>query len=122
MKRAKSLTEAAKLIENLESFGSRNVAVWALDGWNGARGWMPTKEIPEDLHRATYVVYSYGTPIGYVTEDGRKIVPDIGYSATTAQHQYLVLNAWKIKGQFPKRGRPVVRAGGGARRGGIDDL
>lgn len=74
----------------------------------------------EDVNVAVYVVFSYGTPIGWIREDGTKTVPDVGYSATTSQHQYIVLNAWGIKGQFPKRGRTVRRAGGGPRRGGID--
>jgi hypothetical protein len=53
---------------------------------------------------AVYVVYSYDTPIAWATEredSGRDRghpylfeVPDIGYSPTTGQHQYAVLEAW----------------------------
>ena len=38
-----------------------------------------------------YVVYSYGTPIAYRTEDtGEWVVPDAKYSVTTSKHQSVV--------------------------------
>jgi hypothetical protein len=43
----------------------------------------------KSAERATYVVYSYGTPIAWVT-DGEWVVPDERYSATTSNHQGLV--------------------------------
>jgi hypothetical protein len=52
--------------------------------------------------------------------DGEKIVPDVGYSATTSQHQMTVMAAWDLPVRFPARGRTLRPAGGGPRRGGID--
>jgi hypothetical protein len=68
------------------------------------------------------VVWSYFTPIAWVNQDGKKTVPDVGYSATTGQHQTLVMSAWDLHVRYPARGRELRRAGGGPRRGGIDDL
>lgn len=40
------------------------------------------------LPEATYVVYSYLTPIAWVTEDEDPLyVPDVRYSVTTSRHQ-----------------------------------
>lgn len=39
---------------------------------------------------AVYVVYSYDTPIGWVTSDGDVYVPDVTYSPTTTNHQGIV--------------------------------
>lgn len=36
-----------------------------------------------------YVVYSYATPIGWVTSSGSIVVPDEKYSVTTTNHQNL---------------------------------
>lgn len=43
--------------------------------------------------RATYVVWSYNTPIAYVLNDGRVFVPDVKYSVTTSRQQGLC-RAW----------------------------
>lgn len=40
-----------------------------------------------DAGRATYVVYSYATPIAWSGEDGALVVPAVRYSQTTTQHQ-----------------------------------
>lgn len=37
-----------------------------------------------------YVVYSYRTPIAWVSKDGEWVVPDVKYSATTTNHQNIV--------------------------------
>jgi len=34
-----------------------------------------------------YTVYSYSTPIAWVTETGHVEIPDVGYSLTTTRHQ-----------------------------------
>jgi hypothetical protein len=74
---------------------------------------------------AEYVVYSYQTPIAWVTADGQRVIPDIGYSPTTGSHQYTVKNAWQgtdwVGSTFPVRGRQTIPAGGGRRGGGMDD-
>lgn len=43
--------------------------------------------------RATYVVFSYSTPIFWVAEDGREVYPPLEYSVTTARHQSQVRRA-----------------------------
>lgn len=81
-------------------------------------------ELPEaynaSVRRARYVVFSYETPIGWVLYDGEKVVPDIGYSLTTGQHQFIVRHAWGLP-PHPERGRDLRPAGGGPRSGGMDD-
>lgn len=37
-----------------------------------------------------YVVYSYGTPIAWVTRDGEVTMPDVRYSVTTSKIQTYV--------------------------------
>lgn len=55
--------------------------------------------LPRDWHDRFYhddprtIVYSYATPIGWVSSDGRVVVPDERYSSTTSSHQSLV-RAW----------------------------
>lgn len=85
--------------------------------------------LPARLHAsarlAIYVVYSYETPIAWVTEgaDGRRTelvyhVPDVGYSPTTGQQQYACLDAWREqarRGEIQRHGRrEVVRVPGNA--------
>jgi len=43
--------------------------------------------------KPVYVVYSYGTPIGWVLPDNRAKVPTVSYSATTSAHQGIVRQA-----------------------------
>jgi hypothetical protein len=87
----------------------------------GGFGALPEGYRPQ-VAQARYVVWSYFTPIAWVNQDGTKTVPDVGYSATTGQHQMLVMSAWDLPVRYPARGRELRRAGGGPRRGGIDDL
>ena len=54
----------------------------------------PGRMSPEsrDLLRkdvGAYVVFSYGTPIAWVTDDGEKCIPDESYSSTTSRIQNL---------------------------------
>lgn len=75
--------------------------------WSGHSGLAVSMgHLPARLHAsarsAVYVVYSYATPIAWVTEsddlDSQEPyvyhVPNVGYSQTTGQHQYAVLAAW----------------------------
>lgn len=39
------------------------------------------------LGSAQFVIYSYATPIAWLTHDGAWIVPDARYSRTTGRHQ-----------------------------------
>lgn len=115
--------------------------------WEGRSGSADSfGHLPPKYHasarEAVYTVYSYGTPIGWVTEDEeaqeglRYHVPDIGYSSTTGQQQYAVLEAWaeplKRQGEYRRhsgRRRELVRVPANAtaygtlrraRSGGID--
>ncbi|HYJ33758.1 MAG TPA: hypothetical protein VE326_11110 [Candidatus Binatia bacterium] len=44
-------------------------------------------------HAPMYVVFSYGTPIAWVTIAGSVVIPDVRYSATTSRHQKLAREA-----------------------------
>lgn len=37
-----------------------------------------------------FIIYSYGTPIAWVTQHGTWIVPEVNYSPTTSHHQSVV--------------------------------
>lgn len=123
---ARTLDEAQEMIAARQPFYLRGVrgdhpaTLWATTETPSYIGHLPP-EYAEDLVRADYVVISYGTPIAWET-DGEITLPDVGYSATTGQHQYTVKAAWKVPGHmlFPARGRELRPAGGGPRRGGID--
>lgn len=75
--------------------------------WSGHSGPAVTLgHLPPKYHAsirsAVYVVYSYETPIAWVTEltDGRSEepywyhIPNVGYSPTTSQQQYACMEAW----------------------------
>lgn len=114
-----TLDQAEEKIKNEESFKLRGGTLTGGPVTGSTHGHLPER-YHEDHDASVYAVRSYSTPIAWVRKDGTKTVPDVGYSDTTSQHQYLVLNAWKIHGQFPRRGRELRPAGGGPRRGGID--
>jgi hypothetical protein len=104
------------------------------------------RQYHESARSAVYVVYSYDTPIGWVLEAPQNgprnpywfKVPNVGYSPTTGQQQYAVLEAWaderrrqgKRKWEMDGR-RVVVRVPGNAevygrtiraRSGGLDGI
>ncbi len=117
--------------------------------WSGHSGpAVSFGHLPARLHAsarsAVYVVYSYDTPIAWVTEneghdadrsaDVTYHVPDVGYSPTTGQQQWNCLSAWgwtaRNDGGIERHGRrEVVRVPGNAevygqerrlRAGGMD--
>lgn len=51
--------------------------------WDSGR--LPREHV-ESFQRATYAVFSYATPIAWVT-DGRWVIPGTRYSLTTSRHQ-----------------------------------
>jgi hypothetical protein len=126
--------EAVEKIKNEEMFRNRTVpdangmpAWWGYAGLAGVVGYLPA-EYWKDARRARYVVYSYATPIAWVRKDGTKVIPDVGYSPTTGQHQMFVQYAWDMR-EYPRRGRQVVRPDAThaqygrerrLRRGGVD--
>jgi len=113
-----SLAQAQVLIGKREPFTLRSGNLYAIRGWNGARGFLPDEYL-DSITDARYVVISYGTPIAWVTEGMSVVIPDVGYSPTTSQHQYLAAAGLGVEFR-PARGRKVVSAGGGPRSGGID--
>ncbi len=120
MRIARTLDEAQEAVKELEVFRLRDGK--SLRGLTEAPSWLGylPAEFSEDIALAEYVVMSYDTPIAWVI-DGEKFIPDVGYSLTTGQHQYLVKAAWFRDWSFPRRGRLVVPAGTGRRSGGWDD-
>lgn len=41
----------------------------------------------------TYIVFSYGTPIAWLEEDGYWRIPQVSYSTTTSKHQFYTRKA-----------------------------
>lgn len=119
--------------------------------WSGYRGLavlmghLP-RQYQASARQAVYVVYSYDTPIAWVTElevrtphcAYRYHLPDVGYSPTTGQHQWAVMEAWGPQlraqgtyGRLGARGRETVTVPGNAeaygrtrraRSGGVDGV
>jgi hypothetical protein len=119
-----TLDEAEVRVGSLKPFRTATGSMKGAPGGADTFGHLP-EAYHAEVRDAEYVVYSYATPIAWLTVTGQRVVPDIGYSPTTSQHQYLVKNAWQgtdwVGSTFPARGRQVVRAGGGRRGGGMDD-
>lgn len=117
-------SEAVERIRNEQLFASKAKAgrtrTWC--GRNGSPDWRSFGYLPDEyraaVRAARYVVYSYDTPIAWVTQDGERVVPDIGYSLTTSEHQLAVKQAWNKTFTIPNRKRAVIPASDGPRHGG----
>lgn len=87
--------EAERAIANCRPFQNSTGSMRGTRGSTRDLGWLSSHrehvKIKELLGRATYVVWSYDTPIGCVTEDDdgnvTKVYFDKSHSATTSQHQ-----------------------------------
>jgi hypothetical protein len=112
-----SNTGATEKIKNELPFRNRNATLVGTDltGLDPVFGRLPD-QYRDAVRQARYVVYSYLTPIGWVSKTGEKTVPDVGYSLTTSQHQYAVAHAWGV-GLPVARGRELRPAGTGTREG-----
>lgn len=72
---------------------------WAVSGPVVRLGHLP-RRFHASVREAVYVVYSYDTPIAWVLEaqhgasDYVYVIPDVGYSPTTGQHQDACMEAW----------------------------
>ncbi len=99
------------LLRNLKSFGgasdSMRAAVYpsGIPGTQISKGRMP-QEDRDDLNRSivVYVVYSYATPIAWVTDSGVVVNPQTSYSPTTSRHQthcrvHLAMSKQRVEGQ-----------------------
>lgn len=87
--------DAERAIANCRPFQNSTGSMRGTRGATRDLGWLSSHrehaKIKELLSRATYVVWSYDTPIGCVTEDEDgnilKVYFDESHSATTSQHQ-----------------------------------
>lgn len=102
--------------------GIRHRRCWALSGPAMELGHLPA-QFRESARSALYTVYSYGTPIAWVTEaeDSRAPhpyvyhIPNVGYSPTTGQHQAAAACAW-----WGVRRRQYLRRGSDIRKFDLD--
>lgn len=105
---ASTLDEAAEFIRQERPFrlrGSGKPSLWATNEAPTHLGRIPPQH-SEGVEGADYWVFSYDTVIAWVTE-GEPTVPDVGYSPTTGQHQYLTAHALGTSFR-PARGRDTV--------------
>jgi len=62
-----------------------------------APSYVTTGQLPNEYvasaHSAIYVVYSYRTPIAWLTPGGDWVMPDTRYSVTTTRHQSKIATA-----------------------------
>ena len=77
---------AAHLFTHLMPFANSNGTLRGEVGPAFRTGWLPG-EYRESARSAIYVVWSYDTPILWVTADGQEHLPSVRYSATTSKHQ-----------------------------------
>ena len=87
---------AAEEIARFRDFDSHTGSLrgrQSLDGW----GILPNalEIVPRD---ARYYIYSYATPIGWLTADGRAQMPDAKYSVTTSRHQGIARQGFRAAG------------------------
>jgi hypothetical protein len=83
-----TLRQIPDLIRDLEPFEGNSM--WASAHARLHPGWLNDHEAAQyaaDLESITYVVYSYWTPIAWVTRDGRVHIVDQKFSITTTRHQ-----------------------------------
>lgn len=93
----KAQREVTSAIANLRRFENSTGSMRGTRGSTRELGWLRNHRdkvlIRELLSRATYVVWSYDTPIGCVTEDDdghvTKVYFDESHTTTTSHHQTL---------------------------------
>lgn len=89
-----SYRDADAEIANLRPFRGAN---WhGQEGPSNNTGRLPREWVErfrEDQNKIVYAVYSWVTPIAWVTEDGRRVIPDVWYSQTTTRQQKAVRRA-----------------------------
>lgn len=84
-----------------------SLSTGSLRGTTGGKrelGWLSSEsnaaELKASLREATYVVYSYDTPIGWALEDENtglmeRVIPAVNHSATTNIHRGALRDAWE---------------------------
>lgn len=121
--------EARRAIASCRPFGNSTGSFRGTEGSTRSLGYLynhpNADQIRNLLRRATYVVWSYQTPIGCVTEDETgnitKVYFEAQHSATTSNHQTILRIAFSDFETIGERPRPVrrprlLRSGGGADR------
>lgn len=108
-----SNNQAPNKIRYEQTFRSSSKPVDGNAPWSGRPGGADSLGyLPRRYHAAAraarYVVYSYATPIGWVTSGGERVVPDVGYTLTTGQQQLSTAHAWELTFR-PARGRETVK-------------
>jgi hypothetical protein len=100
-------------IKNRQEFRNSSRPVDGASPWSGrpggadSLGYLPHR-YHDSARSALYVVYSYATPIGWITREGETRVPDVGYTTTTGQQQHATAAAWGMQ-FWPARGRETVK-------------
>lgn len=105
---------AERAIANCQSFQNSTGSLRGTRGNTRNLGWLSSHRdaarIQQLLLNATYVVWSYETPIGWVTEDETGNVTfyyvEVTHTTTTNQHQSVLRTAW---GEYETIGEPVRR-------------
>lgn len=77
---------AVTLSHNGTAWKNANGTLRGEAGGATVTGQLP-REFAEEAHAATYVIYSYATPIAWQDRSGRWVVPMVRYSVTTSRHQ-----------------------------------
>lgn len=87
----KARQDTIAALECHEAFKRSGFGMWAMKGKGTSTGWMSPElaaqyRSTEDI---TYTVYSYQTPIAWVTDNGTVTISPDGYSPTTRNHRSL---------------------------------
>ena len=97
----RNATMIARAIKNGEDFNTSGALKGIANPWWIESGRMniayaKAMYAARDNIGIDYVIYSYGTPIAYRTNNGEWTIPDAEYSATTSKHQGVVRYAVSI--------------------------
>ena len=81
---------ATELVEAGKPFSNSSRSISGEPGAALTPGRLADRTMVAEVYRATYVIYSYKTPIAWLRADGTWTHPDLWYSATTARHHGIV--------------------------------
>lgn len=114
---SKGRRAAENAIASCRPFKNSTGSLTGTQGSTHTLGWLEShadaRRIRELLSRAVYVVWSYGTPIAWVTEaedgDRQAYYVDESHSMTTSHHQTLVRQGFREYETIGDRRRPARR-------------
>lgn len=99
-----AIHEAATPISERRTFTAASMSARATsadDQYRGPAGLLPytweSTFFADTADGRAYIVYSYGTPIGWERSDGLRVVPPVRYSNSTARHQHKLREAWGLR-------------------------